>query len=84
MCVCVCVCVCVCDDVLVSQISLTLPPLRLYLPSLPKGPLDDILCPYRAVVDKFLFVVQCLVVRVKRLIGECRVREWPLPVSAFV
>ena len=27
--------------------------IHLYYPSLPAGPLDYILCPYRAVVDKF-------------------------------
>ena len=44
--------------------------IRLYLPSLPTGLQDYILCPYRAIVDKFL-VGQRLHNNVKRSIGEC-------------
>ena len=31
--------------------------IRLYHPSLPACPLDNIMCPHRAVVDKFYFIV---------------------------
>ena len=41
-----------------------------YHPSLLEGPLNYILCPYRAVVDKFLSVFQHLHVNVKGSIGE--------------
>ena len=44
--------------VLPTQISLTLLVIRPYHPLLPAGPLDYILCPYRAVVLKFLSVSQ--------------------------
>ena len=44
----------------------------LYHPYVPAGLLDYILCLYRAVVDKFLLVVQYSHIRVKRSIGERR------------
>ena len=47
--------------------SLTIRP---YLPSLLTGLLDNIMCPYRATVDKFLLVCQHSHVRLKQSIGE--------------
>ena len=47
--------------------------IRFCHPLLPAGLLDDNLCPYRAVVDKFLLVVQHLHVHVKRPIEECQI-----------
>ena len=45
------------------SLSLTIRP---YHPSLPEGLPDYILCPYKAIVDRFLLVTQHLHVRVKR------------------
>ena len=68
-----------CYVMLRARISLTLSlslslththTIRLYRPSLPVSLLDYILSPYRAVVDKFLLVVQYLYVRVKGSTGE--------------
>ena len=44
--------------------------IRLYRPSLPSGLLDNILCLYRAVVDKFFLIVQHLHVLGKGSTGE--------------
>ena len=55
-------------------LSLTM---RLYHPSLPIGLLDNILCPYWAILDKVLLVNQHLQVRVMRSIGERRL--WVCP-----
>ena len=44
----------------------------LYHPSLLAGPLDYIPYPNRAVVERFLLVIQHLHVRVEGSIGECR------------
>ena len=46
--------------------------IRLYLPPLPTGPLDYIMCPYRAVVNWFKLFLQHFHVRVKGSIGERR------------
>ena len=59
---------------LTLSLSLSSPPsislaIRLYRPSLLEGILDDILCPYRTVEDKFLLVVQHLLFRMKWSIG---------------
>ena len=45
--------------------------IHLYNSLLPAGPLDYILCQYRAVVDKLLLVNQHLHVDTKGFIGEC-------------
>ena len=45
---------------------------RFFYPLLLTGLLEKILYPYRAVVDKFLLVVQHLQVHVKGSIRECR------------
>ena len=56
---------------LLARISQTLSlAIRLYHSSLLVGLPDDILCPYRAVVDKFLLFCQHLHVRVKGSIDE--------------
>ena len=54
---------------LTRSLSLSLS-ILLYHPSLPTGLLDYILCPNRAVVDRFQLVVKLLHVRVKGSIGE--------------
>ena len=51
-------------------LSLTI---SLWRPLLPTGPLDYILCPYRAILDKFFLIVQHLHVRMK---GYIRVRPY--------
>ena len=48
------------------------PTIHLYYSLLPVGLLDCILCPYRAVVDKFELVTQHLPICVKRSRGACR------------
>ena len=58
--------------VLLARISLILSRNSSYHLLLPVGPLDYIQCPYKAVVDRFLSVVQHLNDRVKRSIGEYR------------
>ena len=45
--------------------------MRLYHLSLPVSLLDDILFPYKVVVDKFVLLIQHLHVRLKGSIGEC-------------
>ena len=54
-----------------DSLSLSLS-LSLSRPPLPAGLFDYILCLYRTVVDKFLQVVQHLLVRVKGSIGDRR------------
>ena len=44
--------------------------IRLYHPSLPTCPLDYIVCPYRAVIDRLRLVVQHFLVRMKGSTGE--------------
>ena len=64
--------------VLLAQISLIHSlAICLYNLSLPAGLLDYILCPYRAVADKFYLVSQHLHVCVKEFTGECRL--WVRP-----
>ena len=71
MCVCVCVSVYHHHVVFLARISQTLSlVICLYHSSLPTCLQDYILYPYRAVVDKFLLVVQHLDVRVKESIGD--------------
>ena len=69
MCVCVCVCVYIYIYISCHDASTDFPdylqPFSLYLPSLPAGLLKYTMCPYRAVVAKFLLVVQHLHVLVK-------------------
>ena len=55
----------------------------LYHPSLLAGLLDYIMCPYRAIVNKFLFVSQPLHVRVKSSI-EKKVTVISLSFSPFI
>ena len=61
--------------VLLARISLT--PSRFYHPLLQAGLLDYILCPYRAVVDKFQLVIQHLHVRAQGYVGERRLYVRP-------
>ena len=57
--------------VLLAWISLTLSlAIHLYHPSFLTDPLDYILCPYRAVIDRFQLVIQHLHIRVKGPIEE--------------
>ena len=58
------------DVVLLAQICMTLFHHLSLSPSLPAGLLDYLLCPYQAVVDKFLLVSQHLHIHVKGSIGE--------------
>ena len=58
-----------------ARISLTLSrsfylTIPLYRPSLPEGPLDFILCPYRVVENIFKLLVQHVYVRAMGSIGE--------------
>ena len=57
--------------------------IRLSHPLLPASPLENILCPYRTVVDKFLLVVKHLHVCVKGSIGERRLWVHPYFSSVF-